>query len=79
MEEPSEDEKINIIRFSKEIQLKTILFFVALIAFIAITGVFLYMALYKYEWQLVTAVGASDGFIGLVIGQITRSLFRTKE
>lgn len=74
----TEEEKVNIIRLSEEILLKTILFYVALVAFVAITIVFLYMALSEYDYKLVVAVGASDGFFGLVIGQITRSLFRTK-
>lgn len=74
----SEDKKISVIKLSEEILLKSILFYVALAAFIAITFVFLYMALSKYDYKLVIAVGASDGLFGLVIGQITRSLFRTK-
>ena len=73
----SEEKKVDVIRLSEEILLKTILFFVAIAIFIAITVVFLYMAVKKYDWQLVAAVGASDGLFGLVIGQITRSLFRT--
>lgn len=74
----SEETQINVIRLSEEILFKTILFFVSILIFIAITVAFLYMAINKYEWQLVTAVGASDGLFGIVIGQITRSLFRTK-
>lgn len=74
----SVEEKVNVIRLSEEILFKSILFFVSIIIFIVITGAFLYMAINKYEWPLVAAVGASDGLFGMVIGQITKSLFRTK-
>tara|TARA_R110002020_G_scaffold435662_5_gene645856 strand:+ start:807 stop:1058 length:252 start_codon:yes stop_codon:yes gene_type:complete len=77
--EDKESAKESIFKLSNEILLKSILFFCSMLIFISITVVFLYMALKKYDWQAVAAVGISDSLFGLVIRRITNSLFRTSD
>jgi hypothetical protein len=59
-----------------EIYFKIILFGVAMLMFIAITVALIYMAINKYDSSIIMAIGASDGIIALVIGRITKSLFK---
>lgn len=72
-----EDDQKNIAGFGFEIYMKMILFGITMLILIVLTGVFIYMLLNRYDWQLVAAAGGSDTLFGYIILHITKSLFRT--
>lgn len=71
-------DKNSVSKLGRQVYMQLILFWVAIGGFILILFAFLYMALAEYDWKLVTAVGGADSLFGLVIFQITKSLFKSK-
>lgn len=78
-EENNNIKEEEVVSLGFELYFKVILFAVTILAFIAITATLIYMGLNKYESSTIIAMGTSDGILGLVIGQIARSLFRTNK
>jgi len=72
------DDKNSVSKLGHQIYMQLILFAVAMLSFIFILAAFLYMAITEYDWKLVAVVGGADTLWGLVVLQITRSLFKSK-
>tara|TARA_B100000949_G_C13827661_1_gene263117 strand:- start:211 stop:441 length:231 start_codon:yes stop_codon:yes gene_type:complete len=72
------DDKNSVSKLGYQLYMQLILFGIAMVSFVIILGFFLYMAIQEYDWKLVAVVGGADSLFGLVILQITRSLFKSK-
>jgi type IV secretory pathway TrbL component len=73
---PRDNNEVEVASLAYEIFMKLAAFVIIMIAFIAVTWAFIYMAINKYEVELILAVGASDGLVGYCMVIVTKKLFR---